>query len=139
MKLYTQGTFDLFHYGHVAFLKRCKALAGDDKVIVALLTDEVIEEYKGHPPIMKFKERAAVLRACKYVDEVFPSDNKKTSEEIEILEPDIVVVGSDWAKKDIYKQYQADREWLNKFLVYLPYTESISTTELKRRIKHGKI
>ena len=67
-KLYTGGTFDLFHRGHVNFLKMCKEIA--DYVVVSLNTDEFIYEYKGKYPILDYKHRRDVLLGCKYVDEV---------------------------------------------------------------------
>jgi len=47
--IYTGGTFDLFHAGHVEFLRRCSDLG---RVLVSLNTDEFIEEYKGKPPVI---------------------------------------------------------------------------------------
>jgi cytidyltransferase-like protein len=58
-KLYTGGTFDIFHYGHINFLRQCSLLA--DEVIVSLNTDEFIKEYKGRPPIMSYDEREKSL------------------------------------------------------------------------------
>ena len=47
LRVYTGGSFDLYHYGHADFLKRCKELAGHEgEVIVSLNTDEFIKEYK---------------------------------------------------------------------------------------------
>ena len=48
--VYTGGTFDLFHAGHVNFLKQCKKIG--DQVVVALNTDEFIFDYKGKSPII---------------------------------------------------------------------------------------
>lgn len=137
--VYTGGTFDLFHSGHTRFLKACKRLAGDDgKVIVALNTDEFIAEYKGKAPILDFEERKEVLLACKYVDGVIPNfggaDSKPT---IGSVQPDLIVIGDDWARKDYYAQMQFTQAWLDKHeivLVYVPYTQGISTTVLKARI-----
>lgn len=138
MIVYTQGTFDLFHYGHANILEKCRRMAGTTGlVVVALLTDEAIEKYKGKKPIMNFEERSKTLISCQYVDSVVPSDNELTKKDIRYVNPDFVVVGSDWAKKDIYKQYNMTKEELDPLLVYVPYTESISTSELKKRIKDG--
>ena len=52
--LYTGGTFDIFHYGHINFLRQCSKLA--DSVIVSLNTDEFIKEYKGRPPVFGITE-----------------------------------------------------------------------------------
>lgn len=137
--VYTGGTFDLFHAGHTKFLQSCRRIAGDDGyVLISLNTDEFVEAYKGKPPVMTFEERKTVLLACKYVNSVVPNlsgaDSKPT---IMTYEPDFIVIGDDWAKKDYYAQMQFTQEWLDEQdiqLVYVPYTKGISTTELKKRI-----
>ena len=53
--LYTGGTFDLFHAGHVNFLSRCKLIA--DIVVVSLNSDKFIRDYKGFNPFHSFEER----------------------------------------------------------------------------------
>ena len=138
--VYTGGTFDLFHSGHTRFLKACRRLAGEDgKVIVALNEDDFIQAYKGKPPIMSFAERKEVLLACKYVDGVVPNFSGADSKPcIGSVQPDLIVIGDDWARKDYYAQMQFTQAWLDKHdigLVYVPYTQGISTTELKQRIK----
>jgi glycerol-3-phosphate cytidylyltransferase len=137
--VYTGGTFDLFHAGHVRFLKQCKRIAGQDgKVVVALNRDSFIEDYKGKAPIVSFAERAEVLQACKFVDEVIPNyGNADSKIAIDKVKPDFVVIGDDWARKDYYAQMQFSQDWLDKRnigLIYVPYTEGISTTALKSRI-----
>ena len=135
LTVYTGGTFDLVHAGHINFLKQA---AEYGSVYVALNTDEFITEYKGKPPVMTYDERAYVLESCRYVTAIIPNiggaDSKKT---IEQVEPDVIAVGSDWARKDYYKQMSFTQDWLdarNIHLLYIPYTQGISTTELKRRI-----
>ena len=135
LKVYTGGTFDLFHSGHVAFLKKC-ALVGS--VTVSLNTDEFIKAYKGNSPVMSYDERKAVLLACRYVDAVVPNVGGADSKiAIELAAPDFVIIGSDWARRDYYKQMQFDQDWLDErdiSLCYIPYTSGISTTDLKKRI-----
>jgi glycerol-3-phosphate cytidylyltransferase len=135
LKVYTGGTFDLFHSGHVAFLRKC-ALVGS--VTVSLNTDEFINAYKGGSPVMSYAEREAVLLGCKYVDAVVPNVGGADSKiAIELAAPDFVIVGSDWAKRDYYKQMQFDQDWLDERgigLAYIPYTQGISSTDLKKRI-----
>jgi glycerol-3-phosphate cytidylyltransferase len=136
LTIYTGGTFDLFHSGHVNFLKSCSELG---RVIVSLNTDEFIETYKGKAPIASYHEREAVLLACRYVDEVMPniggSDSKLA---IEMALPDIIAIGSDWARRDYYAQMGFDQDWLDErgiSLLYIPYTQGISTTKLKARVR----
>lgn len=137
--VYTGGTFDLFHSGHVSFLKSCKRIAGrDGRVVVSLNTDEFIAAYKGISPIMSFDERKAVLMACRYVDSVIANiGNEDSKPAIENVLPDFVVIGDDWAKKDYYKQMQFTQDWLDRHkiqLCYVPYTEGVSSTDIKARI-----
>lgn len=134
--LYTGGTFDLFHYGHMNFLKKCRAIS--DKVVVSLNTDEFIKDYKGSPPIMTYKERELSLKMCQYVDEVVPNiGNQDSKITIMTVNPQIIAIGDDWAHKDYYKQMQFTQDWLDErdiVLVYIPYTKGISTTEIKARL-----
>jgi glycerol-3-phosphate cytidylyltransferase len=84
-------------------------------------------------------ERKYVLESCIYVDKVVMNvggENSKIA--IEMVDPNYIVIGSDWAKKDYYKQMGFDQDWLDEKeigLVYVPYTKDISSTEIKRRLK----
>ena len=136
VSVYTGGTFDLLHSGHVNFLRRCNELG---EVTVALNTDEFIEAYKGKPPIMTYSEREAVLLGLWYVSRVVPNMGGADSRiSIDSVSPDIVAIGSDWARKDYYKQMMFSQDWLDErgiALLYIPYTSGISTTQIKGRLK----
>lgn len=136
MKLYTGGTFDLFHYGHMSFLKNCKKLC--DNLIVALNEDEFIYDYKKEYPIMSFSERYLSISSFDpSITIVVNSGGQDSKPAIESVEPDIIAIGDDWRHKDYYKQMNFTQEWLDRkgiLLVYLPYTKDISSTEIKKRI-----
>ncbi|KAI8877743.1 Nucleotidylyl transferase [Backusella circina FSU 941] len=67
--VYVDGTFDLFHVGHIEFLKRAKALG--DFLIVGVHEDQTVNAIKGaNYPLMNLHERALSVLACRYVDEV---------------------------------------------------------------------
>lgn len=138
LKVYTGGTFDLFHKGHVELLRRCAELG---EVTVALNTDDFIELYKGRKPIVSYEEREAVLLGCRYVSEVIPNYGGKDSRiSIEIAKPNLIVIGSDWARKDYYAQMGFDQAWLDERgigMLYVPYTQGVSTTEIKNRLRAG--
>jgi hypothetical protein len=56
---------------------------------------------------------------------------------IEECKPDLIAIGSDWARRDYYKQMQFDQDWLderNISLIYIPYTKGISSTLIKQKI-----
>jgi glycerol-3-phosphate cytidylyltransferase len=136
LNVFTAGTFDLVHSGHVNFLRQC-AEFGD--VTLVLNTDEFIQRYKGKPPVMSYEERFEVLSEFRSVKNIFPNwANENCAAVVDDLRPDIIAIGSDWARKDYYKQMGFDQDWLderNIKLLYIPYTQGISTTELKRRLQ----
>jgi len=135
LTVYTGGTFDLIHSGHINFLEQC---AQYGQVIVSLNTDEFITAYKGKPPVMTFNERLRVLESIRFVQGIVANTGGADSKEtiLDVM-PDVIAVGSDWARRDYYKQMMFTQDWLdehNIHLLYIPYTQGISTTELKRRV-----
>lgn len=134
--LYTGGTFDVFHYGHMNFLKQCKLIA--DEVIVALNTDDFIFSYKKRRPVLSYSEREASLLGCRYVDRVVENTGGSDSKiSIMNVRPSVIAIGDDWASKDYYSQMSFTQDWLNEngiVLIYIPYTRGISSTELKNRV-----
>jgi glycerol-3-phosphate cytidylyltransferase len=135
LTIYTGGTFDLYHSGHANFLARCAEL-GD--VVVSLNTDEFIEAYKGKAPVISYAEREAVLLSCRSVSAVIPNFGGADSKPaIEMSSPDIIAIGSDWARRDYYSQMGFTQDWLDDrgiSLMYIPYTAGISSTAIKARL-----
>ncbi|MDF2184112.1 glycerol-3-phosphate cytidylyltransferase [Grimontia hollisae] len=121
----TYGTFDLFHVGHIRLLKRLKCLG--DRLVVGVSSDE-FNESKGKKSFFSYKERAEIVAACRYVDEVFPEhcwEQKLT--DITTYNADIFAMGCDWEGKfDKLKKYCE--------VIYLPRTDDISSTEIKQKI-----
>ena len=142
MIVYTGGTFDLFHTGHVNLLRYCRRMAGKfadgGRVIVSLNTDEFVEAYKGRPPVVGYEDRKAVLESCRYVNEVIMNtggaDSKPT---ILSRRPDAIVIGSDWHGRDYMTQLGVTWDWLRSHriaLIYVPNTEGISSTSLREKL-----
>jgi glycerol-3-phosphate cytidylyltransferase len=143
MILYSGGTYDMLHFGHINFLKRCRELVGPKgKVIVSLNTDEFVKEFKHKSPIMTYEERKKSLLACQYVDRVIKNTGGQDSKPaIRKIKPDIIAVGTDFARKDYYKQMSFTQDWLDKkniILAYIPYTWKISSTILRERLLANK-
>jgi glycerol-3-phosphate cytidylyltransferase len=135
----TLGTFDLFHAGHVALLRRCAWMAGDPHVVVGLNTDAFVERYKGRPPVIGYLDRAEVLKACRYVTRVVPNDQADGSirDVLDAVRPDLIVVGDDWADRDYLAQLGLTRDDLMAYgtrIEYLSYTQGISSTAIKERM-----
>lgn len=135
MIVFTGGTFDLFHVGHARFLARCAELG---RVTVSLNTDEFVAQYKGRHPVITYDDRAEVLRACRYVDEVIPNIGGADSRPaIEQVSPDVIAVGSDWAERDYHAQMGFTQDWLDErhiLLIFLPYTEGVSSREIRAQL-----
>lgn len=120
-------------------LRQCKILAGrEGLVVVALNTDDFIERYKGKKPTMSYEERKAMLEACKYVDVIVENTGGEDSKPaILSVNPDIIAIGEDWARKDYYAQMDFTQDWLDEHdiqLVYLPHKQGLSSTNIKKRI-----
>lgn len=138
LNVYTGGTFDLFHYGHVNLLRQCHQIANGGQVTVALNTDEFSNSYK-QPTVMTLAERMEVMRACRFVDDVIVNIGGADSKAaILSVMPNVIVVGDDWANKDYHRQMGFSPEWLTRYniqVVFVPYTSSISTTQIRQRLK----
>ncbi|CAI3796279.1 glycerol-3-phosphate cytidylyltransferase [Rheinheimera sp. MM224] len=122
----TYGTFDLFHIGHLNLLKRARELG--DKLIVAVSTDE-FNATKGKTTLMPFEHRMELVRSVRFVDEVIAESNwdQKISD-VQQHKVDVFVMGSDWQGKfDFLKPYCE--------VVYLPRTDNVSSTDLKKAIQ----
>jgi len=132
---YVAGVFDMFHIGHLNLLKRAKEQC--NYLIVGIVTDEGVIKHKKSKPQILYEERAEIVRACRYVDKVveIPLDQGDTDEAYRRYKFDVQFSGSDYvddpkwmAKKEFLQMHGAD-------LVFFPYTEGISTTMLKDKMK----
>jgi glycerol-3-phosphate cytidylyltransferase len=119
----TYGTFDLIHKGHIRLLKRAKALG--DHLTVCVSTDE-FNALKGKKAYTSYEDRKYILEAIRYVDEVIPEKGwDQKIKDVQERHIDTFVMGDDWKGKfDFLKDYCE--------VVYLPRTEGISTTKIKR-------
>ncbi len=121
----TYGTFDMFHIGHLNLLNRLKSLG--DKLIVAVSTDE-FNSIKGKKTLIPFEQRALIVQNIKCVDMVISEENwEQKIDDIKKYNVDIFAMGDDWQGKfDFLKDYCE--------VIYLPRTQNISTTELKKEL-----
>jgi cytidyltransferase-like protein len=126
---------DLFHCGHVNFLKEAKG--SGDYLIVGLMSDREAEAYKRRP-ILNIAERRIEIEACRYVDLVVPDCPCPVTEEfIRKYKIDLVVHGDDYSEEDIEKWYSVPKK-LNMLRI-VPYTKGISTTEIIDRILRDRM
>ena len=124
--VYTAGTFDLLHLGHLRLLER--AAAEGDRLVVAVSTDELVTQYKGRPPVVPYEERSALVAALRCVDEVVPQTDRDKALAWEHLRFDVWVVGDDWKGHPYYTEVEAKLAAKGVRCVYLPYTDGVSST-----------
>lgn len=128
--IYTAGTWDLFHHGHLHIMKKSKELG--DWLIVGVSTDEVVKSYKGIVPVIPYQERKEIIESLKFVDQVVKQEKLLDVEQMKELKVDILTIGDDWKGKDLEGLRWAEE---NHKLVYFPYTKGISSTLIKKKIK----
>jgi cytidyltransferase-like protein len=122
---------DLFHYGHVNFLKQARRHG--DFLLVGVHADEAVMVYK-RQPIFSMKERVASVEGCRYVDEVVANAPLEIDREwIEKHNIDLVMHGDDFSSDLERLCYKVPME----MGIYrtVGYTDGISTTEIIARIK----
>lgn len=130
---YTTGVFDMFHIGHLNILRRAKEKC--DYLIVGVSTDEVVEGYKHHKPIIPYDQRAAIVEAIKYVDEVVPQSSMDKTEFLKQRHFDVMFHGDEWKGTDLYNKYEEEFAKYGARIEYLSHTEGISSSMLREIIK----
>lgn len=131
IRVFTSGSFDLFHVGHLNILEKSAALG--DELVVGVSTDELIQEYKGMKPIVPFEQRFRIVASLRCVTKAVKQVKLTEVVQLQREEIDIVTIGDDWINK-----YLEGLEWMksqpNKKVVYFPYTPGVSTTLIKKDI-----
>lgn len=128
---YTTGVFDMFHIGHLNILRRAKEQC--EYLIVGVSTDEVVNDYKHHLPVIPFNDRLAIVNACKYVDEAVAQISMDKFSAWETLKFDVMFHGNEWQGTELYNEYERKFAAVGVKIVYLPHTDGISSTMLRER------
>ena len=129
---YTQGTYDLFHVGHLNLLKHAKEQC--DYLIVGVNSDSLVEEYKNKKTHINEKDRAEIVNSIKYVDKVYITktlDKKLIFDQIKF---DAIFIGDDWKGNARWEKTQEDFSKVGVDVVFLPHTDGISTTLITQKI-----
>ena len=129
VRVYADMVADLFHYGHIEFLRQVSAMG--DYVLVGINADDVAEIYKRRP-IHTMEQRIASVLACRYVDEVIPNAPWLFDPTwIEKYDIGLVVHGDDYSDEKQRNMYKVPIE--RGIFRTVTYTKGISTTEIIRR------
>jgi rfaE bifunctional protein nucleotidyltransferase chain/domain len=132
--VFTNGCFDILHFGHIKYLQDAKAKG--DILVVGLNSDSSVRRLKGTDrPIVEQKHRAAVLAALGSVDFVVIFSEDTPELVIRTLLPDVLVKGGDWKIQDIIGSEVVMRNGGKVFSI--KFVKGLSTTSLIKKIAHG--
>jgi len=128
---FTNGCFDILHYGHVNYLQNAKRLT--DILVVAINSDSSVKRIKGRRrPVIKLKDRMRTVAALESVDFVTSFNEDTPLNLIKLLKPDILVKGGDYNSnkivgKDIVESYGG-------YVKIIPYIKGQSSSKIIKRI-----
>lgn len=132
--VFTNGCFDLLHFGHVRYLADARSLG--DRLVVALNSGDSIRRLKGsNRPINDEMTRETVMASLAFVDLVIVFDEDTPYELIRLLLPDILVKGGDWQPADIVGSDIVAAH--GGTTLSLPYIDGYSTTRIEEKIRKG--
>ena len=132
--VFTNGCFDLLHYGHVHYLEEARALGSH--LIVGLNSSASVSRLKGdHRPIKDEQSRAFILAALQCVDAVIVFEEDTPLNIIQMVKPDVLVKGGDWQPNQI-----VGYDFVSGYggeVRNLAFIEGYSTTALEEKIKRS--
>ncbi len=129
---YTDGVYDLFHVGHLNMIQTAKKYC--DYLIVGVHGDDVVEEYKHYKPIINENDRKRIVESIKGVDRVVINDTRDKLELLNRYQFNAVFIGDDWKGTERWNNFEKILARYGVDVVYVPYTQGISTTDIKKRI-----
>ena len=132
MTIYTVGTFDLLHVGHLALLEYCKTLG--DIVAIGVASDEIVNSYKPNVPIIPLEQRMEMLKALRCVDIVRPYYELEYVSGCKELNPDIFIIGEDWGDNPHNLEVETYLKSEDKKIIQVSYNPKTSSTKIKQNV-----
>ena len=126
---FTQGTYDMFHIGHLNLINHAKEQC--EHLIVGVNEDKLVEEYKHKTPVIKEDERAEIVRNIKAVDECVITTTLDKLVALDLYHFDAIFIGDDWKGNPRWEQTRLDLAKRGVDLVFLPHTAGVSSTGLR--------
>jgi len=128
---YTQGTYDMFHVGHLNLLRNAKNLC--EKLVVGVNADALVLQYKNKTPVINENDRAAIVKELRCVDDVVICDSLKKTTMWDKIHFDAIFIGDDWKGNERWAQTEKDLAPLGAEVVYLKHTDGVSSTLLRTK------
>ena len=132
MTVYTVGTFDLLHVGHLVLLEHCRTLG--DSLVVGVASDKVVNSYKPNVPVIPLNQRMEMIKALKCVDDVRAYNELEYVSACKELDVDIFVIGEDWGNKPHNIAVEEYLKSKGKQIVQVTYNAQTSSTKIKQNV-----
>jgi glycerol-3-phosphate cytidylyltransferase len=125
--IYTAGTYDLFHFGHLNILLKAKKIG--NYLIVGVSTDA----YKKLKPIICYKDRVSIIKELRCVNKIIKQDRFFDIKQLKKYNIDTIVLGDDWKNKN-FPELKNCLQKLKIKMIYISYTKRLSTSKIKEKI-----
>lgn len=132
MLVYTVGTFDLLHVGHLALLQKCRTFG--EILVVGVASDSVVSSYKPNAPVIPLDQRREMLEALQCVDAVRPYYELEYVSACQDLKVDVFVIGEDWGTSSHNTDVEIYLEDEGKEIVQVFYDTRTSSTMIKQQV-----
>lgn len=133
---YLGGCWDLLHIGHINYIREAKKQC--DYLIVDVTPDEIVFEQKKKYPTIKENDRLEVIRAIKYVDRAELSGKGRDIEALEKYGYNVLFLSEDHRGKKYYNELENEMNKRGVKVIYIPYTQGISSTQIKNDVRSIK-
>ncbi len=132
MIIYTVGTFDLLHVGHIALLEYCKSLG--NTLAVGVASDSVVNSYKPNMPVIPLEQRMEMLSALRCVDIVHSYNELEYVSGCKQMHADIFVIGEDWGNNAHNIEVESYLKSAGKEIKQVLYNPRTSSTTIKQNV-----
>jgi glycerol-3-phosphate cytidylyltransferase len=129
---YTDGTFDMFHVGHLNLIEAAKSYC--EYLIVAVHGDDVVRERKPKGAVICEEDRRRIVAAIRDVDQAEITRFRDKRKLWDLYHFDVIFIGDDYKGTDRWNKFEKDLNEVGVDVIYLPYTKSISSTAIKKRV-----
>ncbi|MCZ2825172.1 MULTISPECIES: adenylyltransferase/cytidyltransferase family protein [unclassified Modestobacter] len=129
---YAPGAYDLFHIGHLNVLKH--AAEHCDRLVVGVVSDEMLLQAKGRLPVIPLAERMEIVRNLRFVDDVHAEVVPEKIDTWREVRFDVLFKGDDWRGTAKGQKLERDFAAVGVEVHYFPYTVHTSSTILRKAL-----